>query len=114
MKLQDSDFDDVFRVGPKSRDRQRPVVVRFTTHRIRSKVSSLETRKKLPRGVYENDDLTRARSNLLFRARCLVKSKALSRAWSAGGNIFVRDNSGNKHRVDNDDALEMLKGIGSQ
>ncbi|KAK3099490.1 hypothetical protein FSP39_005234 [Pinctada imbricata] len=109
ISIQDSDIDDVYRAGEKRPGRTRPIVVRFTNHITKAKVSSFESRKKLPKGVYVNDDLTRTRSNLLYRARCLVKTRALEKAWSANGNVFVRDLRGTKHRIDNEDALDLIK-----
>ncbi|KAH3834745.1 hypothetical protein DPMN_108080 [Dreissena polymorpha] len=40
--------------------------------------------------IFVNEDLTHHRSQLLFIARGLSKSKKIESAWSADGNILIR------------------------
>ena len=42
------------------------------------------------KGVFINEDLTKARSKLLYEARRRVKSDQLKSAWSADGTILIR------------------------
>lgn len=48
-------------------------------------------KKDLKAGLYFNEDLTKVRSELLFKARKLFTAERLFGAWFFGGSIYVRD-----------------------
>ena len=46
-----------------------------------------------------NEDLTRARSRLLYQARQLKKAKKILDAWSVDGRILVKDKAEKIHLI---------------
>ena len=53
------------------------------------------------KNIYFNEDLTRTRSELLFKARTGKKSNQISDCWSFDGVIRIKDNENNIHRINN-------------
>lgn len=49
--------------------------------------------------MFLNEDLTKMRMDLLYKARIRVRSLCLKGAWSSDGMILVKDNSDNIHRI---------------
>ena len=86
----------------------RAIIVKFTSYRYRQKLfGALKMAKDRGYdGVFINEDLTRYRNGLLYMARKLVKTKCLLGAWSADGNILIRDGSKKVHRVANASDLD--------
>lgn len=97
------DVDRSHRVGDprKARSRPREIIVKFATYRSRQNFYKRRTSLKDNgyEGVFVNEDLTKFRSNLLYEARKLYKSEHLKGAWSADGNILVKDNTDDIHRI---------------
>lgn len=56
-------------------------------------------------GVYFNEDLTRTRSNLLFKARKLVKENRLLEAWTTCRTILIKDKTNQIQCIPNDEML---------
>ena len=56
-------------------------------------------------GVYINEDLIRQRSQLLRKARKMVKNKNLLSSWSSDGTILVRDLNDIVHRIQSEHGL---------
>jgi hypothetical protein len=92
VKLEE--VDRCHRVGKAKKNKSRDILVKFTSYRARQKLYTMRTKLKDEglgyQGVFVNEDLTRPRSELLFEARTLVKSKKLAGAWSADGNILIK------------------------
>ena len=80
--------------GVRTRIRHLDIIVKFATYNARQRLFQM---KKELRGneelssVFINEDLTKARSKLLFDARTLVRAKKLNAAYSSDGKLFVRD-----------------------
>lgn len=85
------------RAGPK--DSSRPIIVRFTSRRVRDDV--LRAKKKLfvPRstnesgntpGVFISEHLTRSVSTLYFEARKMVREKKIVSAWTNKGLVNIK------------------------
>lgn len=91
-------------------DKPRDFIIKFTSYRSHQKLflrrSSLKNHGY--KNIYVNEDLTRKRSNLLFKAHELVKSKHFIGVWSSDGKILVKDNKSKLHRVSNVDDLDMF------
>lgn len=90
------------RVGrPRGSGRPRDIIVKFASYRTRRKVYSARNKTKVNgyQGVFINEDITKPRSQLLFKARKMVKSNLLKNAWSSGDNILVRDSTNVKHKL---------------
>ena len=90
--------------------RTRDIIVKFSSYRARQKfyMSRSNAKSNGYKHVYINEDLTRRRSSLLFRARQLVKSHVLLGAWSSDGTILVKDTHNNVHRILSDRDLHRL------
>lgn len=96
-----SDIDRSHRVGKPRVGRPRDIIIKFSTYRARQKFYKKRTvlKDKGYRGVFLNEDLTKMRMDLLYKARVRVKSLCLKGAWSSDGTILVKDNSDNIHRI---------------
>lgn len=105
-----NDIDRSHRVGkPKeSGSKPRDIIVKMCSYRSRQKIMLQRSTLKVKGhgGVYINEDLTRKRSYLLYKSRELVRSRHLLSAWSADGNILVKDNKSKIHRVQSENQLD--------
>ena len=111
-----SDIEQAYRIGkripqtppnPLTPVVKRPIIVKFANRS--TKKLSVKSKTKLPKGIYINDDLTKARSTVAFRTRSLVKSKAAKTTWTDDGKVFIIDNADKKHIVTTEKALDDLK-----
>ena len=110
--LQINEIDRSHRVGKPdaTKPKHREILVKFTSYRARQK---LYTMKKYLKengydGVFLNEDLTRTRSKVLFEARKVVKSDRAKGAWSADGNILIKDFDDKVHRLSSVDDLNGI------
>ena len=96
-----TDIERSHRVGNPTAGRTRDIIVKFASYRTRRMVYGARTSTKDSGyvGVYINEDLTKTRNKLLLKARKMVKSKLMKSAWSSDGNVLVRDNDDDKHRI---------------
>ena len=101
--LQLDEIDRTHRVGKPdpTRTRHREILVKFVSYRARQKLYKM--RKNLKdngyAGVFLNEDLTKTRSNVLYEARKVVKADRAKGAWSADGNILIKDFDDEVHRL---------------
>lgn len=87
-----NDIERSHRIGrPRALGRPRDIIVKFASYRVRRKVYGVRTQTKVKgfMGVYINEDLTRQRSQLLRKARKMVKNKNLMSSWSSDGTILI-------------------------
>lgn len=92
------DISVAHRLKAGKSDKYRPVIVRFSSRRIRDDV--LRARKKLmtdPTSLHNNQDkvfisehLTRPVANLFFEARKMMREKRLASAWTHKGLVNVK------------------------
>lgn len=96
-----SDIDRSHRVGKPKVGRPRDIIIKFATYRARQKLYKQRTllKDRGYMGVFLNEDLTKLRMDLLYKARVRVKSKFLKGAWSSDGTILVKDNADVVHRI---------------
>lgn len=110
----DVDLNDIersHRIGrPRALGRPRDIIVKFVSYRVRRKVYGVRTQTKAKglMGVYINEDLTRQRSQLLRKARKMVKNKNLLSSWSSDGTILVRDLHDVVHRIQSENDLAQF------
>ena len=103
-KIELSDVDRIHRVGAKSANKSRPMLIKFSTYLARKRV--MAARKSLNRTqVFLNEDLTRRRSNICWKARQMKKDGRIQGVWTADGNILLKTNS---NRVVTITSLEEL------
>lgn len=102
-------IDRAHRVGKPKGGSHRDIIIKFSTYRSRRKIminkKQLKTQGKR---IYINEDLTRTRSDIFYRARSLVKSKKVQNTWTADGTIIIKDNSLKLHRIETHADLEKL------
>ena len=106
--LNPKDIDCVHRVGPKEKG-NRQLLVKFTSYRARKKV--YDERKKLQSttsGRWINEDLTRKRAALLFRARNMKQDGRIAGCWSSDGRILIKNVRGTIIPVHNVAGLEDI------
>ena len=109
-------IDRVHRTGKRSKEKVRPILVKFTSYGVRDQV--IRSRKKLKpadsnikQTLFINEDLTKQRADLLYRARQLKKDKAIQDCWSWDGRILIKNNIAKiiQIRSTNDLMAEMNK-----
>ena len=66
------------------------------------------TKDRNYRGVFINEHLTKARSELLYEARRRVKSKQLKSAWSSDGTILIKFSNETVARISDKNELPEL------
>ncbi|ELT99532.1 hypothetical protein CAPTEDRAFT_198004, partial [Capitella teleta] len=85
------------------------ILVKMATYRSRKRVMDLRPRTKEQQGLYLNEDLTRKRESILYSARCLKRERKIQGAWSADGNILIRDEHGKIRKINTQEELDTLK-----
>lgn len=75
------------RVGRPSAGKTRPIIVKFTGYNAPKML--YDARKNCP-GVYISEDLTRIRSNILYKARLERKAGRFQHCWTTDGRINIR------------------------
>ena len=97
------------RLGKKREDRDRPIIVRFGSDRMRDRVirsrSKLKADRRDARPIYVNEDLTAYRAKLSFDARKLKKKGRVADTWTFNGKIVVKDNRNNICEIESADDL---------
>lgn len=109
IAITSQDLDRSHRVGRVNDNSSRAILVKFSSYN--AKRAFMMKKKDLKAGLYFNEDLTKMRSELLFRARRLFKAERLFGAWCFGGNIYVRDTKNEKHEVKSVIEIERLASV---
>lgn len=93
-----------------SKKSSRGIIVKFTTYNARHRL--FQKRKELRdseneylKSIYMNEDLTKFRSEILFEARSLRRTKKLKSAYSSDGKIFIYDNNDKRQQISSLDDL---------
>lgn len=95
---QDISIAHRIKAGPK--DSTRPVIVRFTTRKIRNSVYRAKSQlKNSTTRIYISEHLTKGTSDLFFEARKLVREKKLFAAWTQNGLVHVKFSSDSSARA---------------
>ena len=71
--------------------------------------SRKQLRETMP-DIYINEDLTRARATLLYKARKAKREKGIVDCWSFDGRIVIKDVRGKVHTIGNEVELAALCG----
>ena len=106
------DIDRSHRLGKpgtvdEPRTKPRDIIVKFVSYRPRNMFYRARTslKDKGYKGVFINEDLTKARSKLLYEGRRRVKSGQLKSAWSTDGTILIKST--------NDDGADVVQRVNS-
>lgn len=106
MKIQPpitiEDIDRIHRTGKKNLpidrstasstqdSKPRAILIKFATYRARHRV--MDNRKKLKgTKIFVNEDLTRARSTTLYKARMMKQRGTIKDVWTHDGSIVFKD-----------------------
>ena len=100
------DIDRSHRVGTKTVGKTRAILIKCTSYR--AKRAFMEKKQDLGDDLYFNDDLTRHRSSLLYKARRIFKADRLNGAWSYNGKVYIKDAKDVKHEVKSESAIDEL------
>ena len=76
-----------------------PVIVKFTTIRVRDAVFAARRRLKgSSPPIFINEDLMKRSADLYRHARALVKTKTITSTWTQKGSVFIKttDNTNTK------------------
>ena len=94
--IDSDDIEEVNRLGQKSMNKHRDIIIRFKHKDSRDKfyqrrrnLYDPET-KRSHTGIYINEDLTAYRQRLYFDARNLGKKATIFAVWTASGTIMVK------------------------
>jgi exosome complex exonuclease DIS3/RRP44 len=105
-----NDIDRAHRVGQK-KQQNRPVLVKFASYQTKQLI--LKSRRNLRENndyenVYINEDLTKLRSELLYKTRRLKNQGKISECWSFDGKILIKTLDGKIKPVQSSLILEKM------
>lgn len=107
-----SDIDRSHRVGKPGQSNNRDLLIKFATYRARDKFirarRNLKDHDRFGR-IFINEDLTKRKSDLLYKARQLKKRNAVNQAWSWDGRIFVKDKRDERFLIASETDFEQFK-----
>ena len=103
-----SDVDRAHRVGrTPTHGRPRPLLIKFATYQQRFRVMKGRTLLK-GTSMYVNEDLTRARTKLMFEARAAKREGKVQEYWSSDGRIYVKVKDEKHHITTYNDLCSIL------
>ena len=114
IDVDESDISITHRLPKGKKDKYHPIIVRFTSRRIRDNV--YRAKKNLRGqfksadggGVYINEHLTKAHDSIYSECRRLVKAKKIDTSWTWHGITYIKQLNGNIKRVASMNVLEQL------
>ena len=68
----------------------------------------MEKKQNLQDDMYFNEDLTKLRSNLLYKARKVYKADRLNGAWSYSVSVYVKDARNAKYEIRSELDIDKL------
>lgn len=99
-----SNVTSCYRIGSSSKDRRRPILVRFTTAETRAAVWKTKTTLK-GSGITVREFLTRTRQTAFSMAR---QHFGVTACWTQDGTIVVRPSDNSRHKITSPDELGPL------
>lgn len=118
IELQEKDIDYIYRIKKERSGKPGPVIVTFKQRETKEKIlSSRKGRsiyareigfKNSQNQVYVNEHLTKAKKDLLWKARQLKKQENFKYVWYKHDNIYIRKNDTTKTIKINDES-DILK-----
>ena len=93
LDVSPQDISTAHRLKAGPRDATRPIIVRFTSRRVRENVFRAKKLLKdapLPNKVYISEQLTKTASTLFYEARKKQREKMLTSAWTHNGQVFIK------------------------
>lgn len=91
VEVNPADISTAHRLKSGPKDTTRPVLVRFTSRRVRNEVyNERKSLKGTTSSVYISEHLTKLDSDLFYEARKLLRDKKIFGAWTQHGLVHVR------------------------
>ena len=104
VNIDSSEICRSHRVGrPKNQDKQKPILVKFTSYRCMEKLYNV--RKKTKKGSYISEDLARHRESLFYKTRQEQKGGTFTHAWTKDGRVLGRLASGRVMNIQHESDL---------
>ncbi|VDH89918.1 Hypothetical predicted protein [Mytilus galloprovincialis] len=102
VNIKVDDISVSHRTGKFKENKTRQIIARFPKHDL--KVEILKSAKKLREipGLHDiciNQDLTKTRDEIAFKARAYVRNHRLKATWVVDGKIMIIGNDNKKHAV---------------
>ena len=107
--VKSEDICRTHRIGPPRRDGPRAVILKLATYQASDRICS--NRSKLKHSSYQvfiNEDLTKHRSSLLWKARQMKKEKKITDTWTHDGRILIKTLKGKTEQVASLSCLEAI------
>jgi len=97
MDIMDNDIDVAYRLNKGPKDQYRPLVIRFSSRRMRDKVytSRLLLRQRNEK-IFINEYLTKENAILSGLARQAVRQKSIHSSWSFEGVVYFKQEVASK------------------
>ncbi|XP_041983203.1 uncharacterized protein LOC121736182 [Aricia agestis] len=89
--------------------RPRPLLIKFSSKPVRDQVWFSKTKLK-GSGITQSEYLTKTRHDVFTESR---KRFGITKTWTRDGFIYILDNEGNRHRVENLNELDKIPNSGS-
>lgn len=103
-------FDRVHPIGPRREDKERPILMKFTSYHDRERVYKARARlRNFRERIYINEDLTRTRSKRLWQLRQLKKSQCINDCWTFDGRLIVKDKQNIIKQISCEADIEKLR-----
>lgn len=99
-----SSIQSCHRIGTTSKERRRPVLIRFSSAEVRAEVWKAKSRLK-GSGFTVREFLTRTRQTTFSMAR---QHFGVAACWTQDGNIIVKPADDSRHKITSPDELEPL------
>jgi hypothetical protein len=89
-----SDISTAHRMKAGPKDATRPVIIRFSSRRVRDAVfRAKKCLKNQTKPIYISEHLTKANSDLFFGSRKLLKKKKIYSTWTQNGLVYVKSSA---------------------
>ena len=101
VNVQPTDLSVAHRLKAGPKDKIRPIIVRFTNRKAR--IAVLRAKKSLKGSndqIYISEHLTKAASDLFFKARNLLREGKIFGTWTQNGQIYVKFDPDPKARAE--------------
>ena len=113
IEVTPNDISAVHRLPKGKYDRVRPVIVRFSNHRVRDQIFTARRRMRPSRTesssiVYVNEHLSKTNEQLFSKCRMMYKNKQVARVWTWHGTVCVKRNDSRIVKVLSMDDLSNL------
>ena len=95
----------------------RPILVKFLSRRVKTRVMALESRKNLKTlksksgAIFLSDDLTKRRAKIAFVARNMKRQGIIKDTWVHDCKVLIKDNYNRIHAINSERDLSSFNEI---